>query len=66
LVVEEIFLSKYSPKINLVAFASQKTFGCCDHFKIFGFPLLMRNTSKNQKYGKMTPTMSQWLDFFSG
>jgi hypothetical protein len=23
-----------------------------------------RNTSENQKYGKMTPIVSEWLDFF--
>jgi hypothetical protein len=26
---------------------------------------MVKNTSKNQKYGKMTPIVSEWLDFFS-
>jgi hypothetical protein len=26
---------------------------------------LRRNTSKTQKNGKMTPIVSEWLDFFS-
>jgi hypothetical protein len=34
--------------------------------KFFPKKQLRRNTSKNQKYGKMTPIVSEWLDFFSG
>jgi hypothetical protein len=29
----------------------------------FGNKFTGRNTSENQKYGKMTPKVSEWLDF---
>jgi hypothetical protein len=35
-------------------------------FFLHNISLLGRNMSENQKYGKMTPIGSEWLDLFSG
>jgi hypothetical protein len=43
-------------------FATDYWFSFCRTKKKFS--VMRRNSSKNQKYGKMPPIVSEWLDFF--